>query len=242
MDLDSILRSMETDTRQEKIASAVSKQSHDSAALAAALTKVAEAETANAHFSNNDPVEGLLKMAETLAASEEERDLALASICGDAFADAAIAKLAAYESRFGNVKLASEGGVDAESVAEIAASVAKQVAEDTALDVLEDAGEALSDAEDPGTTSGVDPDEIPEDVVADVEKQAEAAYVQGWDQALRDSRNGSLEKKAADEYQAGWDQAMGEIYEAATHEFYKGAAEAEIIVQSILQNQAQGRG
>lgn len=168
MDLDSILKRMEQTEEQQKIASEqVSAKSPEAeaGALAAALEKAAGV-SSKASAGNNDAVADLMKMAEALAGTEKETELVHAAMMGQAFADAAINKFAAYDAQ---VKIAMAQNTPAPQPQRIQPayqSEAVKVAEDEAL-VKEAAEAGYKYAQ---------------------EKMAEE-YKQGFDEAMLDVRN-----------------------------------------------------
>lgn len=97
MDLEQILKQMETNDEQQKIASAPPQTppAANPGALVAALEKAAGVPPTQ----NDNVIVDLMKMAEQLAGSEKEAELSLAAMLGQAFADAAINKFAAYDAQ-----------------------------------------------------------------------------------------------------------------------------------------------
>jgi len=194
MDMESILRNMEAGDGQTKVASSQKNVGEAEAqALAAALEKVAAAPAAPR--ADDNPVNGLVKMATAIAGTEEDRDIAIAAACGSAFADQAIAKLAQY---------------DAEARAEMA------------------------------KVATVNPGQFaerlyPSVTTADIQKIAAETTV-GVLRELAKAEESGYQKEAAD-YQQGWDQALQHTFEAAKNEFFKGAAEAQLMVDAIRAQQ-----
>ena len=100
MDLESILNQMETQGQDKtagelpqnvdaKLQSALVDAVQKTAATVAPAPKVAAA----------SPVDDLMKIAETLAGTEKEAELAHAALLGNMFGEAAIAKFAAYDAQ-----------------------------------------------------------------------------------------------------------------------------------------------
>lgn len=99
MDLQQVIAQLEAQD-QTKTAAAVPPASVEArlqGALAETLEKTAA--SVNPPTAADDPVAGLMKMASELAGSEKEAELALANMLGQAFADGALAKFAAYDAQ-----------------------------------------------------------------------------------------------------------------------------------------------
>lgn len=99
MDLQQVIAQLEAQD-QTKTAAAVplaSVEARLQGALADTLEKTAASVTPPT--ATDDPVAGLMKMASELAGSEKEAELALANMLGQAFADGALAKFAAYDAQ-----------------------------------------------------------------------------------------------------------------------------------------------
>lgn len=103
--LNEIIRQMEDSEGQTK--SAAAPEEAPDVKLNKALEKAAG--TANrtaAQDSSVDAVDVLFKTANALAGTEKEAEVAHAALCGQAFADGAIAKFAAYDAQMQTVKTA----------------------------------------------------------------------------------------------------------------------------------------
>ena len=99
MDLDTVIKAMEANEQgQTNVAAADEK-------LAAAVDKVASAPAAPAADNNVDAVQAVLKTANELAGAEKEAEISHAALCGQAFADGAIAKFAAYDAQVQQAQL-----------------------------------------------------------------------------------------------------------------------------------------
>jgi len=102
MDLEAVMKQM--DEGQKKIAaaatgevgSAAAEVPQEANALAQALEKAAQAVTPEQN--SGDAVAGLQAIAEKLASQEKEAEVTHAHLCGQAFADGAINKFAAYDA------------------------------------------------------------------------------------------------------------------------------------------------
>lgn len=98
MDLDAIISAMEANEGHTKSAAAApTTPSIDQSILNAALEKAAGAPSAP--VAETDAVQALLKTANELAGTEKEAEISHAAICGQAFADGAIAKFASYDAQ-----------------------------------------------------------------------------------------------------------------------------------------------
>lgn len=102
--LNEVINRMEQGEGQTK--SAAAPEEAPEAKLNKALEKAAGEETPPAEEAPVDAVETLFKTANALAGTEKEAELAHAALCGQAFADGAIAKFAAYDAQMQTVKTA----------------------------------------------------------------------------------------------------------------------------------------
>jgi len=100
MELDAVIKAMEANDGQTKTAAAVPVGKSQ---LNAALEKAAGVPVAQV-----DAVDVLMKTANELAGTEKEADISHAALCGQAFADGAIAKLAAYDVQVQRAALEEE--------------------------------------------------------------------------------------------------------------------------------------
>jgi len=93
MELDAVIKAMESrDEGQTKSAAA-----ENTSRFAAAVEKAASAPSQS--VADVDAVQALLKTANELAGTEKEAEISHAALCGQAFADGAIAKFAAYDTQ-----------------------------------------------------------------------------------------------------------------------------------------------
>jgi hypothetical protein len=123
MDLAKVIEQLEAQDLQ-KTAAAVAPPSVEArlqGALAATLEKTAASVTPPS--GSDDPVQGLMKMASELAGSEKEAELALANMLGQAFADGALAKFAAYDA---HVKIAMAQEIESNQDETLVKSAAEQ--------------------------------------------------------------------------------------------------------------------
>lgn len=138
MDLTSILNQMSPNDDHTKTASEQPADNGSHSELAAALEKVAGTIPA-APAADDSPINGLVKMAHSLAQSEEARDVAHAAQCGAAFADAAVAKFAAFEAQ-AQAEVARNGGALKQASAPVqglSAEDVQKIAAATVIDTLE---------------------------------------------------------------------------------------------------------
>jgi hypothetical protein len=99
MELDAVIKAMEANEQgQTKSAAAT-----DSSVVASAIEKAASAPPAPT--ADADAVHALLKTANELAGTEKEAEISHAALCGQAFADGAIAKFAAYDAQVQQAEL-----------------------------------------------------------------------------------------------------------------------------------------
>lgn len=97
MDLSNVIAQLDAQEHQKTAAALASIDVRLQSVLAETLEKTAASVTPPA--ADNDPVPDLMKMASQLAGAEQETELALANMMGQAFADGAIAKFAAYDAQ-----------------------------------------------------------------------------------------------------------------------------------------------
>jgi hypothetical protein len=97
MDLSNVIAQLEAQDHQKTAAAPTSVDARLQSVLAETLEKSAASVTPPS--AQDDPVPGLMKMASQLAGAEQETELALANMMGQAFADGAIAKFAAYDAQ-----------------------------------------------------------------------------------------------------------------------------------------------
>jgi len=103
MELDAVIKAMEANDGQTKTAAEQPAAPVENTQLDAALEKAA-----GAPAQEIDAVDVLMKTANELAGTEKEADISHAALCGQAFADGAIAKLAAYDAQVQRAALEEE--------------------------------------------------------------------------------------------------------------------------------------
>ena len=151
MDLDAIISAMEANEGHTKSAAAQQPPSVNPSVLDNALEKAAHTQ---APVAGVDAVQALLKTANELAGTEKQAEISHASICGQAFADGAIAKFASYDAQVhqaaaeGSAGIPKEAG-DIDSQLEAAAEYGYKLAHDKmAEDYNEGHNEALQQVHD----------------------------------------------------------------------------------------------
>lgn len=97
MDLSNVIAQLEAQEQQKTASDSPSVEARLQSVLADTLEKTAASATPVPEA--DDPVAGLMKQASQLAGAEQETELALANMLGQAFADGAIAKFAAYDAQ-----------------------------------------------------------------------------------------------------------------------------------------------
>jgi len=260
MDLKEVLKQMEEG--QEKVAAAQrgtpAVVPQEANALAAALEKAAAAITPEEKGAT-DAVNALQVVAEKLAAQEREADLAHANLCGQAFADGAINKFAAWDAVTkmamaqqtfatpipGQVaqyqsqsKLATDQTVPMEKWASSDPVLMEKVAVQRYLGSLTQADLQRATPQELQKLAEIQKAAqfTREDLmkIAAEEGDQETLYKLAAEQGYADT----MEKAAAD-YEAGAQQALQEVHSLATGEFLKGAAEAEILINHYRQQAGQ---
>lgn len=208
MNLDEVIRSMETTSGVEK--TAAQQTPNPEAQLTAALEKAASAPTASLRNEGN-VVGELLKMANQLAGTEKDAELAHMALCGQAFADSAITRFAEFDM------LAQQ------HVKTAATPVVSQPDEDALVKHAAELGynETMRKAALTQQPQNPEMEKLSEEDIVKI--AAETGYQE------------TLEKAAAD-YQAGQDQALQEVHDLAAQEFLKGAAETEIFLNKLRAN------
>lgn len=112
MDLQSVIKNMEEGS--VKSAAAQPAPSAQEQNLTAALEKAA-GDTAPSAAQPVDAVAALMKTANELAGAEKEAEVAHAALCGQAFADGAVAKFAQYDVQAQQAGLAKEASIPGDS-------------------------------------------------------------------------------------------------------------------------------
>ncbi len=155
MELDAIISAMEANEGQTKTAAAPQYPSIDQSVLNAALEKAAGTPVPVAEV---DAVQTLLKTANELAGTEKQAEVSHAAICGQAFADGAIAKFASYDAQVKQAELAAPAqmpkeAADFDGQLEAAAEYGYKLAhEKMAEDYNEGHNEALQQVHDVAAT------------------------------------------------------------------------------------------
>lgn len=93
MELDAVIKAMEANEQGHTKSAAAAEES----VVNAAVEKAASAPQPS--VTDVDAVQALLKTANELAGVEKEAEVSHAALCGQAFADGAIAKFAAYDAQ-----------------------------------------------------------------------------------------------------------------------------------------------
>lgn len=208
MNLDEVIRSMEQGSGVEK--TAAQQTPNPEAQLTAALEKAASAPIASPHNGGN-VVGELLKMANQLAGTEKDAELNHMALCGQAFADSAIARFAEFDALASqHVKTAEAPSLDEETLVKTAAELG-----------YGEVMKAAANVADPAPVANTEMEKLSEDEIVKI--AAETGYQE------------TLEKAAAD-YKAGQDQALQEVHDLAAQEFLKGAAETEIFLNKLRAN------
>jgi hypothetical protein len=208
MDLNSVLKAME-DGQTKTAAENTPVATAEAGALASALEKAAQAIPSR---DGGNPVDALMNMAENLAGAEKEAEVAFAAVCGQAFADAAISKFAAYDAQAQIVRAQAprqgkEAGMSNEELAKIAAEGGYNAAMRVAT---QGSQEKMAAAEE--------------------NELVKLAATKGYEDTM---------EKAAADYQAGQQEALNEVHAVAYGEFLKGAAEAEVTLNGLRAQQAR---
>ncbi len=134
MDLQSVIQAMETGDGQTK--TAAEAPSAESTNLDAALEKAAAPVAPASPVAEVDAVEALMKSASELAGTEKESEIAHAALCGQAFADGAISKLAAYDAQV------QQAALQEPKIAAMAAPIAPAPAAEVDDELIKAAAEA----------------------------------------------------------------------------------------------------
>ena len=221
--VDKILEEIEAN---EKLASqaapnpAASAENRLSDALGETLSKVASQASPVA----GNPARDLFKMAEEIANSEKQGEVQQASICGRAFAHAAINEFAAYDNA---AKIAA-----AQVPQPTFAQAVKVAASDDELVKAAELGyqDAVTRIQQEMQAQGSSKEAQMETKLASVniddgvmEKMAQVGYTQ------------TNEKIAAEQFNAGYSSVMSEVRDRAAEEFIKGAAEVDALVSMAQQ-------
>ena len=115
MNLDAVIKAMEANEGHTKSAAAQPQPSEEKEKLVSALEKAAEVPAAP--VAELDAVAVLMKTANELAGTEKEAEVSHAAICGQAFADGAIAKFAAYDAQAKQAELSTVKSAEANAPA-----------------------------------------------------------------------------------------------------------------------------
>lgn len=261
MDLQAVVEEMEKG--QEKVAAAAEGAEATPApaeanALAGALEKAAQAVPAE-EAGGGDAVEALQAVAEKLAAQEREADLAHANLCGQAFADGAINKFAAWDA---TVKMAQ--AQQAQQPSSLEAPIAPVASAPTPTQPVAAPAEQKTAQAEPSEDevileklayqqqiASLTEEQLQQASQEELQKLAELkeasqltygelmkiAAVGETDEEVYKlaAQQGYIDtmEKAAAEYKAGSEQALMEVHHTAVGEFLKGAAEAEMLVNQF---------
>jgi|GEM_PF-2494637 len=263
MDLDQVLEEMKVSETQTKVASSepapASNPEEKPDALMDALSKTAKVDEPPAE--SPDVVDDLMKMASELAGTEKEAEVAHAALLGQAFADAAISKFAAYDAQAAAVAAeqtppeppkvaaaapevpAPEAAPEPPAPEETPEPSLKQAAaagyEDALALIQAQQAEAAPAAPEKVAEAPQEPAAPADPAQPDIAEFLKSASDEEVAQAAAQAGYSDTVAKLANEYQAGHDQAMQEVHDVAAGEFLKGAAEAEHIVNVARQQQAQ---
>lgn len=178
MDLNAVLKMMETGEMAKTAADNSQPETREAGALANAIEKAAQ--TAPASNLQN-PANVLMNMAESLAGAEKEAEVEFAALCGQAFGDAVINKFAAYN--------AQAQMIQAQNVKEASASISddelvKVAATEGYNTIMKAAAEAAAA---PQKISDNDLVKFAADAgYSDTMEKAAADYQAGQQQALKD--------------------------------------------------------
>lgn len=226
MDLNKVLEAMETPEQTETQTKVASAPQETKLAEALKVAATAPAPEAAPVAAEGDVVDDLMKMASELAGTEKEAELAHAALMGQAFADAAITKIAQYEQSVTKVAATAEP-LKTAAFAPVQAVAGGTYTEDQLKEAAEH-GYKLAQQE------MAQEGEAREKLAAAAETMSQDALVKF---AAENGMTPVLEKMAA-EYQQGYKQAMENAQQEATMEFLKGAAEVEILVKQAQAAQA----
>jgi len=206
MDLDEIIRSMADQQSPETLTKTAS---------AAPIPRV------STNTVSTDPVAGLLKMAQELVASEKTAEAEHLSLLGAAFADAAINRFAAYDSMTKQAAaqeaVPTAYGDNQNQAVQYAQQVQQTQYEQEKQAAYEDAifkEAAINEAMEFGAA-----------YEAEIYKEA----------AIREAQSHTADMQKQAEFEAGVNDAVAVISQAAVHEFYKGAATAQIMIEQLKQ-------
>jgi hypothetical protein len=212
MELGKIIEQMEKGmAASPKTASAVeTAPATTDAALKQSLVHVLEAATEKtaAEAQPTSALGGLKKMAADLAGTEKSAEIAHMQVCGAAFADAAVAKMAMYEAQIQQKTAAVQEPMIAGALASVDDATLKTAAEQGYADTVE-AIQQTKQAE-----------------LQELEKAASAGNVEAQN---------VLQKVAEEEFQAGQNSALNEVHNLAADQFIKGAQEVTVLLDRLGQ-------
>jgi len=211
MDLETVMKQMEAE--QEKVAQATPAQApapNEANALAHALEKAATA-VPQAPSNGGDAVAALQSVAEKLAEQEREADIAHANLCGQAFADGAINKFAAYDA-MAKMAAAQQPQIEAIPGGYSQKEAQVQDVDDLDFDTMLKVAAAQGDDE------------------TLVKVAAEQGYTETMVKVAAEQGYADTMEKAAADYNAGAEHALSEVHSLASGEFLKGAAETEMLI------------
>jgi len=225
--LNSIMASIEKNSGTQKTASENAEEKTPSkSALETVVNKVAEevlpeAKTAAPVEDNADAVDALTKVAARLMGADQDAQVAEAQMLGNAFADAAISKLASFEAQVAEKTAAVQpatAGVDPDTLVKIAAEIGYQDTRGRLMKLAaEEEAKEECDKKDCDKEKKDDKKEVP-------------AFLKKKEDKSEDK---SDDEKTAAEFDKGFVDAAQQIKVAAEVEFLKGAAIAEAIVNQM---------
>jgi uncharacterized protein YihD (DUF1040 family) len=251
MELDKVIAQMENNDGQTKVAS---QQAAPVATpnLSAALEKAAGVPVQDA-----DAIDVLMKTANELAGTEKEADVAHAALCGQAFADGAIAKLAAYDAQVQQLALqetkvaayipegmskvaAASMELNDEEIVKLASEVGYQTTMNELMGGMSKVAAAsmeLSDDEIVKLASEVGYQTTVEALGGEeMSKVAAATADMSDDEVVKLASEVGYQhtiEKIAEEYNEGHNDALQQVHDQAAGEFLKGAAETETLLNML---------
>lgn len=233
MELGQIIDNLKNDSETEKVANddtsktPTPTQNKSAEELSGALANALQTEgeqSKQASGGNENPVDDLLKMASEMAGMDKEAEDATARNLGIAFADSAHRRWNELNEKVGNVL---------DPLAEAVKIAAVQGYEDTDEEMLKqaaleqgyvDANAVLNEHQKTASASG---DMSDEQVLEQLVKHAEAG----------DQEAQQYLHKIAAEYEAGSEAALQTAHNVASEEFLKGAAEVQVLAQTVQEQQ-----
>jgi len=251
MELEAIINELKKDPETEKVAndnsSTTPAQSQDKSAeeLSDALKDALKTGEPNKQASaeEENPVEALMKMASEMSSMDKEAEEATVRNLGIAFADSAHRRWNELNEKVGNVldplaeavKIAAMQGYEDTNTALGKQATLQQGYEDTDLALTKQAAlqQGYSDAnatlDGYQKTAAGQTDVSDEQVLEQLVKHAEAG----------DAEAQQYLQKIAEEYEAGSQAALQMAHKVASEEFLKGAAEVQVLLNALREQQQQ---